>query len=73
MKVNTELSLFDSALAKKPQVVAVNKIDLPPVRTQLAEMGETSVLLELKSVSFQQLPGRGFLSFWLKRRRCFSR
>ena len=27
IKVNAELSLFDSALAKKPQLVAVNKID----------------------------------------------
>jgi GTP-binding protein len=31
-QVNTELSLFDSALAKKPQLVAVNKIDLASVR-----------------------------------------
>ncbi len=35
MKVNAELSLFDSALAKKPQVIAVNKIDLPEVRARL--------------------------------------
>lgn len=37
-QVNTELSLFDSALAKKPQLVAVNKIDLPQVETRLAEI-----------------------------------
>jgi GTP-binding protein len=40
-KVNTELSLFDSALAKKPQLVAVNKIDLPPVRARLAEIRDS--------------------------------
>ncbi|GAH55912.1 unnamed protein product, partial [marine sediment metagenome] len=38
IRVNTELSLFDSALAQKPQLVVVNKIDLPQVRARLAEM-----------------------------------
>ncbi|MBU2608771.1 MAG: GTPase ObgE, partial [Chloroflexi bacterium] len=36
--VNVELSLYDSALAKKPQLVAVNKIDLPQVKARLAEI-----------------------------------
>ena len=40
MRVNAELGLFDSALAQKPQLVAVNKIDLPEVRARLAEMKE---------------------------------
>jgi GTP-binding protein len=30
-QINSELALFDANLAKKPQVVAVNKIDLPEV------------------------------------------
>jgi len=34
IRVNNELSLFDSALARKPQLVAVNKIDLPQVRAR---------------------------------------
>ena len=38
IQVNTELSLFDPALAQKPQLVAVNKIDLPQVQTQLAQI-----------------------------------
>ena len=38
IRVNTELSLYDSALAEKPQLVAVNKIDLPQVRARLAEI-----------------------------------
>jgi len=38
IRVNTELSLFDSAVAQKPQLVVVNKIDLPPVRARLAEI-----------------------------------
>ena len=38
VRVSAELSLFDSALAHKPQLVTVNKIDLPQVRAQLARM-----------------------------------
>ncbi len=38
VRVNTELSLFDSALAQKPQLVVVNKIDLPQVRTRLPQI-----------------------------------
>lgn len=40
IQVNTELSLFDSALAQKPQLVAVNKIDLPQVQTRLTGIRE---------------------------------
>jgi len=36
-RVNTELSLFDSVLAQKPQLVVVNKIDLPQVQARLTE------------------------------------
>ncbi len=36
--VNTELHLFDSALARKPQVVVVNKIDLSEVRVRMDEI-----------------------------------
>ncbi|GAI76892.1 unnamed protein product, partial [marine sediment metagenome] len=32
MRLNAELSLFDSALAQKPQLVVINKIDLPQVQ-----------------------------------------
>ncbi len=38
IRVNAELSLFDSALAQKPQLVVVNKVDLPQVRARLAEI-----------------------------------
>jgi len=38
MRVNAELGLFDSALVQKPQLVAVNKIDLPRVQARLAEI-----------------------------------
>ncbi len=41
IRVNAELSLFDSALAHKPQLVAVNKMDLPQVEARLAEITDT--------------------------------
>ena len=38
VRVNTELALFDAALVEKPQVVALNKVDLPRVQSRLAEL-----------------------------------
>ena len=38
IRVNNELSLFDSALAQKTQLVAINKTDLPPVQAGLDEI-----------------------------------
>ncbi len=38
VRINAELSLFDSALAQKPQILVVNKIDLPQVKARLAEI-----------------------------------
>jgi len=35
VRVNTELSLFDETLARKQQIVVVNKIDLPEVQAKL--------------------------------------
>jgi GTP-binding protein len=40
-QVNTELSLFDPALGKKPQLVAVNKIDLPQVEARMDEIAKS--------------------------------
>ncbi len=37
-QINTELSLFDTKLAKKPQIVVLNKIDQPDVLERLAEI-----------------------------------
>ncbi len=37
-QINTELSLFDPDLGKKPQVVAINKIDIPDVREKLEDI-----------------------------------
>ncbi len=37
-QINSELSLFDPNLAKKPQIVALNKIDQPDVQEKLSEI-----------------------------------
>jgi GTP-binding protein len=37
-QINTELSLFDPNLGKKPQIVALNKIDQPDVQERLAKI-----------------------------------
>ena len=38
LRVNMELALFDSALAQKPQLVVINKVDLTQVGTRLTEI-----------------------------------
>ena len=38
IQVNNELSIFDSALIKKPQIVVVNKIDLPHVKERMPQI-----------------------------------
>ncbi|MFC1931295.1 GTPase ObgE [Chloroflexota bacterium] len=48
VRVNTELGLFDSALAQKPQLVAVNKIDLPPVQARLTEIKDAFSKVRVK-------------------------
>ena len=37
-QINSELALFDEALGDKPQVVAINKMDLPEVEQSRAEL-----------------------------------
>ncbi len=41
VQVNEELSLFDPVLGKKPQLVVVNKIDLPLVGDRLADIRQS--------------------------------
>ena len=59
MKVNSELSLYDSALAQKRQLVAVNKIDLPEVRARLAEIGGSFAAAGLKVLFISAITQEG--------------
>jgi GTP-binding protein len=38
VKVNTEMALYDAELARKPQIMVVNKIDIPAVRAREEEI-----------------------------------
>ena len=38
IKVNNELAMFDQTLAKRPQVIAINKVDLPAVAANLEKL-----------------------------------
>jgi GTP-binding protein len=58
-QVNTELSLFDSALAQKPQLVVVNKIDLPQVKARLVEIREGFAAAGTKAFFVSAATGEG--------------
>jgi GTPase len=51
-QINSELALFDPNLAKKPQIVALNKIDQPEVVERLAEIQK---VMKKKKVEFMTI------------------
>ena len=58
-QVNRELSLFDPALAAKPQIVAVNKIDVPEVEAKTAEIGASLKSAGIKLLFVSAASGQG--------------
>jgi GTP-binding protein len=59
VRVNAELALFDPALAQKPQVVALNKIDLPGVQARLDEIRDTLSRAGIKAMYVSAATGQG--------------
>ncbi|MDD4874520.1 MAG: GTPase ObgE, partial [Dehalococcoidales bacterium] len=59
IQVNNELSIFDSALMKKPQIVAVNKIDLPQVRERMDEIKSVFSEIGIKVHFISAFTGEG--------------
>jgi GTP-binding protein len=59
IQVNNELSVFDSALGKKPQIVAVNKIDLQQVREQMPEIKKVFKEIGIKVHFISAFTGEG--------------
>jgi GTP-binding protein len=47
--LNRELALYKSEMAQKPQVVVVNKVDLPEVQARLPEIGQLFSSLGVKA------------------------
>ena len=54
-QINSELSLFDPNLAKKPQLVALNKIDQPDVQEKLAEIQKSFKKLNVELMTISAL------------------
>ncbi len=58
-QVNTELGLYDATLAHKPQLVVVNKIDLPEVRARLGEIVDTFRSIGIEPMAVSAVTGEG--------------
>ncbi len=54
-QINSELSLFDPNLAKKPQIVALNKIDQPEVQARLADLRKKFKKLKVEFMTISAL------------------
>jgi len=54
-QINSELSLFDPNLSKKPQLVALNKIDQPEVQERLAEIQKKFKKLQVELMTISAL------------------
>lgn len=59
MRVNTELDMFDSTIARKTQITAVNKIDLAEVQARLAEMKEGFNSIGISPLFVSAVTGEG--------------
>ncbi len=57
--VNRELALFSSALMEKPQVVAINKIDLPATRERLKKEIDIFKKNGVEILAFSAVTGKG--------------
>ena len=59
VKINTELLLYDPLLARKPQIVAVNKIDLPGVKARVPALKEMFKAAGHKAFFISAMAGTG--------------
>jgi GTP-binding protein len=57
--LNKELELYDAELAKKPQVVALNKVDLPEARAAAKKAASKLKRKKLKVVEVSSATGEG--------------
>jgi GTP-binding protein len=58
-KINEELALFDPQLARKPQVVVLNKMDLPQTQELWPRIRQEIKKLELEAMSISAVTGQG--------------
>jgi GTP-binding protein len=57
--LNRELALFDPELAEKPQIIVINKLDLPDVQALLPEVVPYFEKLGLKVFPISAVTGEG--------------
>jgi GTP-binding protein len=65
-QINSELALFDPNLSKKPQVVALNKIDQPEVRERLAGIKKEMQKRKVEMMTISALARTGVRELLLK-------
>ncbi len=65
-QINSELALFDPALAKKPQIVALNKIDQPEVKERVKELKAAFKKHKIDLLSISALARTGVREMLLK-------
>jgi GTP-binding protein len=59
LRVNEELALFDPALARRRQIIVINKIDLPEVRARLPGIRRELAAAGVKAYDISAATGRG--------------
>jgi GTP-binding protein len=59
MRVNAELTMFDPSLAQKPQIIALNKIDLPEVKSRLKDIKQILTGAGVKAHYISAVAGEG--------------
>jgi len=59
LRVNEELAMFDPTLARKPQLIALNKIDLPEVQERLEEIKNVLLGAGVKTHYISAATGQG--------------
>ena len=73
IRVNNELSLYDSALAQKLQLAVVNKIDLPQVRAELAEIRDAFNIVGIAPLFISAATGEGVAELMTEAMKMVSR
>ncbi|MBF8304242.1 MAG: GTP-binding protein Obg/CgtA, partial [Dehalococcoidia bacterium] len=68
-----ELSLFDAALARKPQLVVVNKMDLPQVQARLAEIKDAFSQVDVQVLFVSAARGEGISELMVEAMNMLSR
>ena len=58
-QINSELALFDSALGRKPQIVVLNKMDMPDVEARWPELDETLLEMGLQPLAISAIAHTG--------------